>query len=191
MIQQGIKINLGRKLLGNAEPDWVFHRQGWQRTLIEGESGAGKSTQANTTDVYSSTSIFEKTLQCGTTSNSGNYEVVNYTTFEAVCSKLLDSEFADQQSWFTETVLPSQYAIESNRSAWAYCVADLNTCKKDFDFANNTQLQLYRDQLKEKDKSINYLIIGLVVLFIIMMIMVLNSTGAFDRMREAARRKTG
>lgn len=105
-----LKIPLGKYLRGNISPDLIFHNTGWQRILIEGESGAGKSAHAKDIVVRVS-----KSKKVCVFSLKGEWEkhVTDYNPYykaskqKLINYKLLDnysiklSEFDDPSDWIS------------------------------------------------------------------------------------------
>ena len=120
--------------------------------------------------------------------SSLNFQVVNFSTTEAVISKVIDSEFNDQQSFFMQTVLPSQASIDGNKSAWAYCVSDLNTFKNQFELVNNTERKIWADNYDQCQQTTNYMFIFMGVLIFLVILVTLSRFGWIEMLKEKMNR---
>ena len=146
----------------------------------------------NITNTYSCVTDFINTIQIPVTCGDVKPEQLiscNESFVRSVLSTQLDSEFNDQQSYFQQTVLPSQESIEGNRSAYSYCSVDRDNWYREFTFVNNTERYVWQTNYNTCQATQSYLFAFIGALVVVLLLLTLIKKGYLDAGLEKLRSK--
>ncbi len=146
----------------------------------------------NITNTYSCITDFTNTVQVPITCGDIKPEqliVCNESFVKSVLSTQLDTEFNDQQSYFQQTVLPSQESIEGNRSSYSYCAVDRDNWYREFKFVNETERYVWQTNYNTCQQTQSYLFAFIGALVVVLLLLVLIKKGYLDAGLERLRSK--